>query len=99
MTSMFESSVYQREHHTLWARVDLIMFMKDVALNADHETVGLSLVYRPSVASRFWWVLSWVGPDGERHEAEAQHLDKCLWRAAEIQCRLEAKAKREQVDE
>lgn len=95
MSSLFESQVYQRERHTPWARVDLIRFMKDMALNGQDETIGLSLIYRRDVASCFWWVLSWVGPDGERHEAEAQHLDKCLWRAAEIEYRLEQKAKGE----
>jgi len=95
MTSLFESRVYQREKHTPWARIDLIRFMKEMALSADKETVSLHVIYRPSVASRFWWVLSWIGPDGERYEAEAQHLDKCLWRAAEIQLQLEAKSKGE----
>ena len=93
MSSLFEPAVYQRENHTPWARVDLIRFMKDMALNGQDETVGLSLIHRPSVASRLWWVISWVGPDGVRHEAEAQMLDKCLWRAAEMETRLENKDK------
>jgi hypothetical protein len=93
MTSMFESAVYARARQTPWARVDPIRFMRDMALESDGETVGLTVNYRHSVASRFWWTISWAGPDGERHEAEAQTLDRCLWRAAEIQLQLEAKRK------
>jgi hypothetical protein len=102
MTSAFESEVYQREHHTPYARIDLVGFMKEMALDGSTfenqlpATVTLSVHYRHPVASRFWWSVSWIGPDGERHEAEGQHLDKCLWRAVTIQLRLEEKQKQEE---
>ena len=101
MTSMFESEVYQRERHTPYTRIDLIRFMKAMAMDDTlHEkqlpaTVGLNVVYRKDVASRFWWTISWIGPDGERHEQEGQHLDKCLWRAVTAQVKLEERQKRE----
>jgi len=96
---MFESEVYQRETHTPFTRIDLIGFMKTMALDGsnfekqqNHE-VTLSVVYRKSVATRFWWTLSWIGADGERHEQSGQELQKCLWRAVTSQVKQEAEAK------
>ncbi len=86
MSSEFDTRVYQRENHTPWAMVSLARFMKDMALNGKapgKEPVVFSMVYRPDVASRFWFHIEWTGKDGERHEAEAQSFEKMLWRAAE----------------
>ena len=67
---------------------DMIWHGADDALN---NAVALKVHYRHDVASRCWWSLQWTGADGERHEVEAQHLDKLLWRAAEIESQAEAK--------
>jgi len=98
MTSMFETEVYQRERHTSYARISLVAFMRDMALNAQNFAgqgleITLTCQYRHSVASRFWWTISWVTPDGERREMSAQTLDKCLWRAVTAQINIEAKQK------
>ncbi len=93
MTSMFESEVYQNENRVPWTRIDLIRFMKDMALNGTDGEVTLNLKSRPDVSSRHWWTISWIGPDEERYEQSSQYLDKCLWRAATAQMKLEEKHK------
>ena len=94
MTSMFDSNVRDRRDHTEWAVMSLTAFMKDMALSGNSQTeeratcpVTLTCHYRHSVASRFWWTVTWTDEQGEKHEASAQELDLCLWRAAEMEIR------------
>jgi hypothetical protein len=101
MGSMFDSDVYSRRKHTPWARIQIAAFMREMALNvpsgANHweHRVELSVLYRPDVASRMWWRVEWTGEDGVRHSADAQELDLCLWRAAEIELKIREKQKRD----
>lgn len=74
--------VRERRNATPWASMNLHAFMHDMALNGQ-ALVSLTCVYRPDVASRFWWTVEWTDEQGEKHEASAQELDLCLWRAAE----------------
>lgn len=91
MTSLFDSAVADRRKHTPWAEIDLKDFLTDLAINADYTPITLQVQYRPSVASRLWWSLTWKSEDGEEHQAEAQTMELCLWRAAEMELRLRAK--------
>jgi len=98
---MFDTDVRCRRNHTPWARMNGIQFMKEMAVNVpeagnhrDHRAV-LSVVYRPDVASRFWWTVEWTSENGERMSADAQELDLCLWRAAEFEMKAQAKLRRE----
>jgi hypothetical protein len=101
MTSQFDTDVRLRREHTPWARVNVIAFMRDMALQLApgaaerQEEVVLRVHHRPDVASRFWWSLEWTGPDGERHDAQAQEFDLLLWRAVEGELRLEQRARLE----
>lgn len=94
MSSLFESQVRSRRNHTPWARMSLLTFAKEMALNCGcsckDKTKGehgfrLDVAYRPSVASGFWFTVSWCGLEGDRIMAESMELDLALWRAAEIQ--------------
>lgn len=95
MTSLFDTAVRNRKHHTPWTEIDAFRFMRDMAMNgagtAAENAVKISVQYRRDVASRFWWTIEWTGADGERHEQTAQDLDLLLWRAAEAELQIEAK--------
>jgi hypothetical protein len=80
MGSLFESEVYAARNHTPWAAIKLAELMRDLA--TEGSDVKLECAARPSVASRFWWTLSWTTEDGRRWLVDAQTLDLCLWRAA-----------------
>jgi len=95
MSSLFESRVYQRRNETPWAIMSLSAFMRDMMFQG---RVTFSCVYRPSVATRQWYTLEWIGEDGEQHQAEAQEWDLCLWRAAQIELRVREQKKREEHD-
>ena len=95
MTSMFDSNVRDRRDHTPWAIMSLSAFIRDMALMGGSQAeervncpVTLTCHYRHSVASRFWWTIQWTDEHGEKHEASAQELDLCLWRAAEMELRV-----------
>ena len=45
----------------------------------------LIVQYRNEVSSRFWFTAKWTGADGKRHQAEAQTIELCMWRAAQIE--------------
>lgn len=99
MTSLFDSRVRDRRNHTEWATMSLSAFMKDMAISGGSGTeertncpVRLTCHYRASVASRYWWTIEWTDEQGEQHRAEAQELDLCLWRAAEIETQIRAKS-------
>lgn len=100
MTSLFDTAVRNRRQATPWARVDALRFLKEMALNATAEGQGndlsatISVEYRPDVASRFWWTVTWVSADGIRGSVSSQELDLCLWRAAEVEerCRQRVEA-------
>ncbi len=99
MSSMFDSNVRDRRNHTEWAVMSFTAFMKDMAINANRDIgertnppVTLSCRYRPDVASRFWYSVHWTDERGHEHTAEAQELDLCLWRAAEMEIRARAKS-------
>jgi hypothetical protein len=88
---MFDTDVYQRKNHTPWARMNLFSFMKEMALNKPDDTiesVKIEVVYRHSVASRFWWRITWWSEEGTLCQTEGQELDLCLWRAAEMEMRI-----------
>ena len=99
MTTLFDSDVRIRRNHTPWATMRVQAFMKEMAYNifqgdkrdAIENRVILECHYRHQVASSFWWTITWTGEDGQRHSAEAQELDLCLWRAAEIEMRIRRK--------
>lgn len=101
MSSMFDTLVRERREHTPWAKVNAFQFMKEMALNVPsnnsvwEHAAELKVIYRPSVASRFWWTLTWSSVDGERKSVDAQELDLCLWRAAEVETEAIAKLERE----
>ena len=100
MTSMFDSNVRDRRNHTPWATISLTGFMRDVAVNTiNFEKVTLTCQWRHSVASRYWWTLQWVDAQGEKHEASAQELDHCLWRAAEMELRARKRQEKPESEE
>lgn len=90
MSSLFDSRVYQRRNETPWAVMSLSAFMKEMMYQGK---ITFSLQYRPSVASRQWYTLEWVGEDGEQHQTEAQEWDLCLWRAAQIELQVREQRK------
>jgi hypothetical protein len=55
-----------------------------------------TVLYRPDVASRFWYTVEWTGEDGERHEVSAQEFGLCMWRAAIAELEIRERVKREQ---
>ncbi len=96
MSSAFDTDVSQRRNHTPWSIMSLTAFMRDMAVSTiDFEKVTLTCHYRHSVASRYWWTIQWTDEQGEKHEASAQELDLCLWRAAEMELKARARAERE----
>jgi hypothetical protein len=104
MTSMFDSDVRDRRDHTEWAVMSLSAFMRDMAITGNSQTeergtypVTLTCHYRHSVASRYWWTITWTDEHGVKHEASAQELDLCLWRAAEME--LRARKRQEQPED
>lgn len=56
----------------------------------------LTVQYRPDIASRFWFTVEWTGEDGERHQAEAQEFNLCMWRAAVLDQQVSEMVKREE---
>lgn len=107
VSSLFDTEVRERRLHTPWAKMGLVHFMKEMALNVpygddvnvfDHEVV-LKVHYRHAVASRFWWSLEWTGEDGERHLVDSQEFDLLLWRAAEAEMRVREKQKKKEEAE
>ena len=96
MTSLFDSNVYERRKHTPWAEVNLEDFMRDMAVSTiDFKKVTLTCHYRHSVASRYWWAIEWTDESGVEHLAEAQELNLCLWRAAQMELQARERQKRE----
>ena len=110
MSSLFDSNVRDRRNHTEWAVMSLTAFMKDMAISGgslaisgqerrpgEHVNcpVRLTCQYRHSVASRYWWTIEWADELGIEHRAEAQELDLCLWRAAEMELQVRKKEEKE----
>lgn len=95
MTSLFDSKVNDRRNETPWAVMSLQAFMKDMAINSQ-EPVTFSCQYRPDVASRFWYTVTWTDASGQKRGTESQDPDLCLWRAAEME--LRARKRLEKVD-
>lgn len=92
MTSQFDTDVRNRRNKTPWAQMSAKSFMTEMMFNGapkgkdDHATaVAIQVIYRPDVASRQWWTITWPSESGERLEASAQQLDIALWRAAEME--------------
>jgi hypothetical protein len=98
-SSAFESDVYQARQEMPWAEIDLKYFLKILAQDTYDvpQPVSLSVVSRPSVSTRFWWVLTWFGEDGEERTMAAATLELCLWRAAVREKQLRDKAERRNV--
>ncbi|SRR6266567_1075746 len=96
MSSLFESEVYQARRAIPWAEIDLEYFLRDLARDSYDvpQPVSLSVISRPSVSSRFWWVLTWIGEDGEERTMAAATLELCLWRAAVREKQLREKSER-----
>jgi hypothetical protein len=94
MSSMFETDVYQARQITPWANINLEYFLRDLARDSYDipQPVSLSVVSRPSVSSRFWWVITWMSIDGEERTMAAATLELCLWRAAVREKQLRDKA-------
>jgi hypothetical protein len=99
MSSAFESDVYQIQQIIPWAEIDLEYFLRDLARDSYDipQSVSLSVVSRPSVASRFWWVITWMSIDGEERTMAAATLKLCLMRAAVREKELRDKAERRNV--
>jgi hypothetical protein len=99
MSSLFETDVYQTRQITPWANINLEYFLRDLARDSYDipQPVSLSVVSRPSVASRFWWVITWMSIDGEERTIAAATLELCLWRAAVREKQLRDKAERRNV--
>lgn len=102
MTSQFDTDVRNRRNRTPWAHMSAKSFMTEMMYNGapkgkdDHPTaVAIQVIYRPDVASRQWWTITWPSESGERLEASAQELELALWRAAEMELsRRQARAEK-----
>jgi len=104
VSSLFDSNVRSRRNHTPWAKMSLMMFAKEMALNCgccckdrmtgDHG-FRLNVEYRASVASGFWFTVEWCGSGGQRLSVSSQELDLALWRAAEAETEAQRKAGRD----
>lgn len=94
MSSMFDTMVYKKRRRAEFLSPSVIDFMKSMALNTqhfdsthagqtpdDHPDITLSVSYRGSVASGYWYVLKWVDVDGKPYRVEAQTVDLLGWRA------------------
>lgn len=101
MSNLFDTMVSIRRKTTPWARVNPFIFMTEMATNVGegNSEAILTVQPRPSVASRRWWTISWVGQDGKRHEESAQELALCLWRAAEREIQIEEEIDRKEKEE
>lgn len=99
MSSMFETDVYQARQVIPWAEIDLKYFLQCLAQDTGDmpQPVTLSVLSRPSVSTRLWWVLTWTGEDGEERTMAAATLELCLWRAAVREKQLRDKAERRDV--
>jgi hypothetical protein len=99
MSSAFESDVYQIQQIIPWAEINLEYFLKCLARDTEDmpQPVTLSVLSRPSVSTRLWWVLTWVGEDGEERTIAAATLKLCLMRAAVREKQLWDKAERRDV--
>jgi hypothetical protein len=100
MSRIFDSLVYARRPHTPWSRMSLLDFAKDVCLRhlekpAIERCFELRMFYRADVATRYWFDVSWSGPNGERLSASGQSLDLALFRAAEIEIQAQRLADEE----
>lgn len=100
MSSLFDTLVHRRRNATPWAKMSLAHFLTDAAysgapvkVDEQAQPATISVVFRPDVASRMWWTVSWTGEDRERREASAQELDLALWRAAEMELTARTRAK------
>lgn len=91
MTSMFDSSVYQRRKYTPWARMSLMAFANEMLFNGCNLTedqdvsFNLKITPRKDVDTGKWFEVSWISCDGQRRCACSKELDLCLYRAAEIE--------------
>lgn len=75
-----------------WSSQSWSLFLRDVLSYAEAgATVKLEISYRPSVASRRWYELTWVSQDGKEHMVSAQYMDVLLRRASEVEDRVEAR--------
>lgn len=92
MSSLFESRVRERRHHTPWTELNVDEMLADLTLNNPSQAPAtLTCEYRHSVSTRFWWTLDWTGADGQAYRADAQTLQVCLWRAAEREVSIRAR--------
>lgn len=92
MSSLFDTEVYQARRAIEWAEIDLDYFLKDLAGDDEQKRpVRLEVHSRPSVRTRFWWMLTWIGADGEEHRMEGETMQLCLWRAAVREKKLREK--------
>lgn len=92
MSSLFDTLVRNRRNHTKWARMSARAFMEEMVWNGAAKKIGdqavpvsVSVVYRPDVASRMWFTVTWPSENGDVLEASAQELELALWRAAEME--------------
>jgi hypothetical protein len=85
MSSWFDSEVYQLRNQIDWVAPQTMRFIKFLAQCQDQADVVLKCHYRGSVASRFWWTLSWTDDDGEDHQVSSQEIDLCMWRAIHVE--------------
>jgi hypothetical protein len=105
MSSLFDTLVHRRRNATPWAKMGAAHFLTDAAYagaplktGEQAQAASVSVVFRPDVASRMWWTVSWVGEDRERREASAQELDLALWRAAEMELAARERAKEKEKE-
>lgn len=98
MSSMFDTNVYHKRRRNEFLSPSIMQFMKHMAVNEQqfhshgqkldepiqHPDIKLTVSYRPSVASRFWYTLQWVDVDNKNHQVDAQDLDLLGWRAIQM---------------
>ena len=79
-----------RKNDWKYTKIDWMAFLKHMA-QTDHKEEGvfpnvvLTVSYRPSVASRYWWTLEWTDWNSEKHSVSAQRFDLLVERASELQ--------------
>jgi|GEM_PF-1916977 hypothetical protein len=96
MSTMFDSEVHIRRNATPCAQIDFARLLRRLAwhsANQKEKQVQLTVSYRPSVSSRMWWELRYVGEDGEQRVHWSQDLDLLLWRVATSEALIEQKRK------
>lgn len=82
MSTLFDSQVNALRDSIPFVHPSATEFMR--ALSAEEGEVILRCASLPEVASRYWWTITWTDIDGQEHQAAAQTLNLCMWRAIQL---------------